>query len=547
MKKYPLYNVAYYKNFRDYLYGIAQINKDKPAVTFYDRKGNETCVSYNRLVHDSFAFALFLQREGLHGKHIAIVGENSYAWLIAYLGTVASASVAVTIDIEQPTETIHNMITKADSEIVIASPAVYSICETLLENGSISRLFLMNQSLLSDPCEELPPEMLTFPDYSDFILPITDDTTAAIVYTSGTTSTSKPVVLTQIGILTNMADGTSLITAGKRLFNSLPFYHTFGLNSSLLAIFLVGPVICINGDLKTLMRDLKAFNPDSLMAVPLLVETLHRMLWIGIEKAGKKKEVKKLVNIVKKLQRLGLPVKSKTLIGIKQQGIGDLPNISCGGAHIELEILEDLRAFGIVVLEGYGITECSPLISVSRNRYYKFSSVGLIAPNYEVKFVDGEIFVKGISVMKGYYNSPEETEKVFEDGWFKTGDLGYMDKKGFLYITGRKKNLIVFKNGKKVSPEEVEAKLSKIDLIKEVVAYGASSGTSTDDVKLAIMVYPDPDLTKGMSSYEILEALQREIDVLNQAFPSYKQIQMINIREGEFSKTASKKIKRQMV
>jgi Long-chain acyl-CoA synthetases (AMP-forming) len=428
------------------------------------------------------------------------------------------------------------------------SPTFYPICAPLLSQGEINTISIMNNGFEGEgllTLEELIEMGKTFPDNS---MPnISPDDTAAIMFTSGTTSQSKPVMLSHRNLLHNASNSLAAVDIKKHTFSSLPFYHSYGLTCAILNGLVNGSKITINGDIKTMMRDLVLSNPETFMAVPLMAEALYHMLWAGIEKSGNSDRVKAIMKRRIKLKKIGLEFPDNALISIKESILGRLKLVIAGGAHLDPELCHNLKAFGILVVEGYGITECSPLIAVNRNKFFSFGSVGPVLPGCTVKIVNDEIWVKGPNTMKGYYKNPEATAEVFEGEWFKTGDLGTIDRNGFLTITGRIKNLIVLKNGKKISPEKIEELILKIPLVKDVMVYGVNSGNTADDVRPAASIHPNPELTQGMTSYEILELLQKEINKINITLPPYQQIQMVNIREKEFAKTSTKKIKRYAV
>lgn len=548
MKKYPLNEVAYYARFRDMIDGLALKYGDNPAISWFSRKQEEKGVSYNKLRDDVRYLQEMLVQMGLAGKHIAIVGENSYEWLLVYFAANYCGSVAVCIDIEQPDETILQMLEMADVDAVFLASPYQEICSTYAKQDV--NMFLLSgrgslptvQSLIEQG-EAIWKEGRENREIDGQVKP---ENTAAIVFTSGTTSYSKPVMLSQYAILTNASDALANVRVGDRTFTSLPFYHTYGLTCSVLSMLIPGTHLYINGNLRTVMNELQLAKPHTLLTVPLMLETIHSKIWLSAEENGKAEGLKKLLSLKKIQYALGLKKSGKTLDAIREKTVGTIKLIICGGAHMSREIMEEFMYMGVTVLQGYGITECGPLVSVNRNEANKLDSVGLVTAHCEVKIEEGEILVRGANLMQGYYKCQEMTDEVMKDGWFCTGDMGEIDKDGFLYITGRKKNLIVFKNGKKVSPEKLEEKLKNISLVQDVMVYGAASGVSTDDVQIAASIYPSPEKTEGMTSYEILEQLQREINRINDELPIYQQIQMVNIREQEFSKTALQKIKRHM-
>ncbi len=547
MKKYPFNPVEYYSCFKDMIENLPNNREDAPAISWFTRKGEEKGVTLGKLREDVRNLQAALVNLGLAGKRIAILGENSYEWLLVYFATTYCGATAVCVDIEQSDDTILQMLDMSDVSAIFFASAVEELCLNL-GNPSVKLFSLIGN--IGDSLSVLDlieqGEKLR-ENGEDVSVEVGADQTAAIVFTSGTTSYSKPVMLSHGAILTNASDALANVAIGKVAFTSLPFYHTYGLTCSVLSMLIGKAHLYINGNLKTVMRDIQLANPHTMLTVPLLLETIHNKLWANAEEKGKTQSLKSLFKLLEFQNKFGIRSVGKKAAAIREQCFGTIELIICGGAHMNADIMREFGYLGVTVLQGYGITECAPLVSVNRNNANNYDSVGLVTPNCEVKIEDGEILVRGKNIMQGYYKFPDLTKEAFRDGWFVTGDMGYFDKDGFLHISGRKKNLIVFKNGKKLSPEKLEEKIRQLPLVKEVVVYGAASGISTDDVQVAASVYPNKDECGDMSSYEILEALQNGINTINKELPMYQQIQMVNIREQEFSKTALQKVKRHLI
>lgn len=538
-------DVKHYTDFYSYLKGVKNDFGRQDAVRWFDRKGNAYAKTFDELHDDVFALASYFDQNGLSDKHVAIISENHYYWIVTYFATAISGGAAVCIDAEQSEEMICKMLQQAD-----VSAAFISKANGELANGELAEKLGIPFFLIEGKYKDLQnvEQLIESADNSAaFSAELDPVQTAAIVFTSGTTGISKPVMLSHRALLCNGREAIAYVSAGPVVFTSLPLCHTYGMTCACIATIGRGATLVLNGNLKTVMRDLQASGAYSMLTVPLMVEAIHNQMWLAAKQNGKDEDLKKGMKIAKLKRQIGLKKPLKALDDLKKQIMGDLHVIICGGAHMSQEVAEEFELMGVTMLQGYGITECSPLVAVNGNHCCKLSSVGLVLPSCEVKIVDGEIYARGTNLMNGYYNMPEETAAVMNDGWFMTGDVGEFDKDGFLYITGRKKNLIVFKNGKKLSPEILEDKIKQIPLVKDVMVYGATSGLSADDVKLAASIFPNPTLAETMSSYEILETLQSEIDVINSTLPLYQQVQMINIREEEFEKTSLQKIKRHLV
>ena len=551
MKQFREKETKYYGTFRELLEDMEKRYGARTAVTTYDRAGNTQEKNYQELKEDAFLCGASFCASGLSGKNIAIVSENSYEWLAAWFGIVSCGATAVCIDIEHPDDTIREMLEHAEVSAVVCSPTMKEICGRKKTGVPFDgRMIVIGEeetgsdsfgNFLNEGRREA--EKRAFDEIT-----LSPGQCAAIVYTSGTTSAAKPVMLSHEALLTNAADSLTLLDSRDKVFNSLPLYHTYGLTCGMFCGLMRGLNICICCDMKRMVRDMTLFKPGMLVAVPLIIEALYKMMWSWIDKAGSEKEIRGKIRTENFLKRPGMLVKRYRKDFFQSTCLENLDMILTGGACLDTLISTELAHFGIAVLQGYGITECSPSISCTRNEDIEHGFVGVILPHNEVKIAeDGEILVRGKGMMSGYYNEPELTAEAYDGEWFKTGDIGYMDRRGHLYITGRKKNLIVMKNGKKVAAEEMENLLRRMPLIKDVMVYGALSGVSADDVKIAASIYPDPELAAGMSSYEVLEKLQEFIDEANKKLPIYKQIRMINIRETDFGRTASHKIKRQIV
>lgn len=538
--------VDYYDTFRDLLDGFREKYGESPAITEYSRFGEEASYTYGQMAEDAFDLGESLRYEGYEDKKIAIISENSYHWIVSYFGITSSKNLAVCIDIEQSDETILSMLEYVEVDMIFCSETFASMCKSYCEQNEIE-MVLMNCDSAED---ETVGKRIAFGKEKRLAgsgvfrtAALHGEDAAVIAFTSGTSAAPKAVVLTQRGVIWNAADGMSHLKTEQKCFIALPFYHTYAFGTVLISM-LHGAHITINGNMKTLFRDLKTCRPEAMSAVPLMIETLYNQLWVKAEAAGMKEKMRKLIDINLKLKKIGVRIGTGRLVQAKEQEIGPLHYITSGGAHISKQICEELDLFGIRIIQGYGVTECAPIVALNGNNFCKFGSVGQVIPHAEVRIVEGEIWVKGPCVMKEYYKNKAMTEESFEDGWFKTGDLGYFDAQGYLFLTGRKKELIVFKNGKKIHPQTIEEKVYQIPYVKEAIIYGTLIGENQDEVKLALSVYPDPLFAETKASFEILEIINQEVDKINRGMPFYQKIQLVTLRKTPFEKTASGKIKR---
>ena len=467
---------------------------------------------YDDLKSDSETISRILDKFGLVGKHIAIIGTSSYPWIISYFGIVDSGSVAVPLDASLPAGELHELLNRADVAALIYDKAQKNVAEGVKDNcPEITHVICMQDEVTIDGEYSLPKLMEE--NRGEYDVDIDPDKMCTLMYTSGTTGKSKGVMLTHRNLASNVESIVVIIEPGTVSMSVLPIHHSYCLTADILKSLSLGSCICLNDSLMHFARNMKKFKPQVMLLVPLVIETIYHQL-----RDTKAPIPKKMI--------------AKAAFG------GNLELIFSGGAYLNPDLVDFFNECGISILQGYGMTECSPVISTNNQLASRPGSVGKPLANCEVKFDDEEICIKGSSVMMGYYEMPEETAQTIDsDGWLHTGDLGRMDEDGFLYITGRKKNLIILSNGENISPEELENAIGKADLVKEILVRESGSNIEAE-------IYPDAEYAEKHNITDIRAALQSVIDDFNKDMPLYKRITSLKLRDTEFDKNTTKKIKR---
>lgn len=356
------------------------------------------------------------------------------------------------------------------------------------------------------------------------------------MFTSGTSGSSKGVMLSHENIAEDINSSCKLFVLEGNTIAVLPFHHAFGLIVAVFMVFNYGYTVYINRSLKTIQRDLQMAKPQTMFLVPLFVETFHKQIWMNAKKEGKEKLLHRMIKISNFLLKCRIDVRKKIFTSVRNAFGGETEYIISGGASLGTQYVKEFRSFGIEILNGYGTTECSPCAAVNRNFYHKDGTVGIAVPDIDVKISDsGEVLVKGSIVMQGYYKDDRATKEVLNDGWYKTGDLGYLDDEGFLTLTGRCKNLIILSNGENVSPEELEADFLKYDEVQEVLVYEKNGIIIAE-------IYPDEEYRKKIGEENLQEYFDKICKEINSKRPLYKQVGKVRLRKSEFKRIQVKNI-----
>ena len=537
---------------RDIINNSSNKYKDKIAIR---EKKNKKIVSYTygQLRDDVYALGTKLIDMGLKDKHIAIVGENSYNWIVSYLAIITGVGVAVPLDKELDSEQISKLLEKADASAVLFSKGFLSSIDEIIENSKLEFAACLNdtdkytdvQTLINEG-RQLINEGSTV--YEDSIVNVNE--LNVIMFTSGTTGFNKGVMISQNNLLVNIEQSCKAFGIYHKTVAVLPFHHIYENVCGMMAPIAMGMNIFINDSLKYLSKNLKLVKPEMEVMVPLFLETMEKSIRVELKRMNVEKVFENSIKVSNFLLKSGIDLRRLLFRKVHANFGGKLKAIVCGGAALKPELITFFGDIGITIHNGYGITECTPLISVNLNKKGDHFSVGKIFSSCQVKIDNkneegiGEILVKGPNVMIGYYKDDESNEKSFTNGWFRTGDYGSIDADKNLVICGRKKNLIVLSNGKNVHPEELEGYIYEMmPYVKESLVYIDKNKKGSEVI--STYVYLDQDFSSGKSLEELESILKEDLKKVNKKLPSFKKIQHIYIKEEEFEKNSSKKIIRQ--
>ena len=560
-RKYPLYETTVFEDFRIMTENVAKKYPDRVAISYkHNPKDAETVkVTYAQARDHIRDMGTELISLGCRNKHIALIGESSFEWICSYFCLMSIGSVVVPIDKDLPSDEIVSILNAAQCEFIFYSPLIEAKIEELRGDVPTLKTLICMGEPKSEGALKLSEitvkgaERYAAGDNSYYDYEIDTERLATIVFTSGTTGKGKGVMLSQKNIVTDMTQGMYLFEITPKTLNVLPPHHTFGSTVNFVGHYAQGSEIYVSSGLKHIANEMKEQQPTHLVLVPLFVETLYKKIWAAAEKSGKAKTLRTMMKVSDTLRKCGIDLRRVFFKSVLASFGGKLEMIICGGAALNQDIIDTFSSLGITILNGYGITECAPLISCNRNKYQKNGSVGLPIIGELVKIKDpdengeGEICVKGPNVMLGYYNDPEATARAFdEEGYFKTGDYGKLDEDGWLYITGRLKNIIILSNGKNIYPEEIENEISRIFGVSESVVYAGESEINKNIDKEVIVaeIFPDFEALKTRGIEDVEAYFNEEIKKVNSRMVSYKAVKMVKIRNEEFQKNTSRKILR---
>ena len=555
-------NTLVVSNLKDMLNKTRELYGDRPGYKIKLEEGKYQVYTHNEIRDMIDYLGTALINLGLKNKRIAVIGENRYEWELAYLSVVCGTGTVVPLDKSLPANELEELVERSEVEAIFYSKKYEEIVEKIKysEKNKLKHLTSMDSDIHKEGIYsqkeliEKGKEFVEAGDRSFIDAKINPEEMSIMLFTSGTTSKSKVVALSHKNMVSNVMDFASVldIDSSDRILSFLPLHHVFECTVGMLYSLYIGAQRSFCEGIRHIVENLNEYQITFASFVPAIYESMHKTIIKNLEKEGKLEAVRKLMEANKDKT---MAEKKEIFKDIHNVFGGQIKLFVSGAAALEKEVEEDFRAWGVNLCQGYGLTETSPVIGVETNENFRVGSIGKPLPHIQAKIEDaneegmGELVVKGPNVMLGYYNDEEATKEVLEDGWFRTGDLAKIDEDGYIFICGRKKSVIVLKNGKNIFPEEMEALVNKIEGVKESFIFGKQQSDDKDDIKINVKIIFDREIMqeayKVTTDDEIYKVLAEKVKEVNQIMPKYKAIRGILISEEPLLKTTTSKIKRQ--
>ena len=555
-------NMLEVTDLKDMLNKTRELYGDKPGYKIKTGKGQYKIYTHNEIRDMINYLGTTLISMGLKGKRIGVIGENRYEWELAYLSVVCGVGIVVPMDKSLPANELEEVIERSEVEAIFYSKKYEEIIKKIKysEKNKLKHLISMDTDIHEEGIYsekeliEKGKEMLDSGNKEYINVKINPEEMRIMLFTSGTTSKSKVVALSHKNLISNVMDYASVVDVNSddRILSFLPLHHVYECTVGMLVSLYVGAERAFCDGIRHIVENLNEYKITYAAFVPAIYEMMYKNIWKMIQKRDKIEETKKLMQECKDKS---MEEKKKVFKEIHNMYGGCIKLFISGAAALDKEVIETFRNWGINLCQAYGLTETSPIIGIETNEHHRVGSIGRPIPHVEARIDEadddgvGELVVKGPNVMLGYYNNKKATDSVIEDGWFHTGDLARIDEDGYIFICGRKKSVIVLKNGKNIYPEEMEGLVNKIEGVKESFIFGKQQTDDKDNIKIHVKIIFDKEIMKEAYKVEdeedIYKVLAEKIKEVNSVMPKYKAIRGILVSEEPLVKTTTGKIKRQ--
>lgn len=563
MEKNKFRDMPKFKNIKEIIYNSVKLYPENVAFTIKTKIGKEAEyieIKYTQLLEDINGLGTSFYDMELQNSRVAVIGKNSYEWSVAHLANLLGGIVSVPLDKELQIHELEESLIRSEAEAIVFDEKHIEQVSEIKKNGKTNLKHFICKSK-QDEFEniydliEKGKELISKGKMEYINHEVDEQKMNILLFTSGTTSKSKAVMLSQYGIATNVYDMQIVETFLSDDVNIafLPYHHIFG-STGMVVVLASGAKTVFPDGLKYIKQNLVEYKVSLFIGVPILIDKMYSNIQKEIEKQGKTKLIKIATAVSNFLLKIGIDVRRKVFKQIIDQLGGNMRFIISGGAPLDKRVAKAFNDMGIHLVQGYGLTETSPVISAENDKYIRYGSIGIPMKSIDLDIYNkdehgiGEIRIKGPNVMLGYYKNEEATKEVLKDGWFHTGDLGYLDKDGFLYITGRRKDMIVLKNGKKIFPEEIETLINRNEEIEESFVFGMPDKEDQNDVTLSVKVVYNKEIVKEkyneISEEELHKIIWDKIKETNKTLPQYKYVKNMILTEEPLIKTTTNKIKR---